>query len=53
MANVRKYVKTVTMPVSTSAEVRNKLIEIAEEKNISRNDLLNDIINSYLNRIRK
>ena len=50
MAGTRKYSKTVALAVNTSEVVRDRLTLIADERDISRADLVNDIINEYLER---
>ncbi len=50
MANLKKFKKSVALAVNVEEETRDKLTKLAEERNISRSDLVNEIITNTLNK---
>jgi len=50
MAGTKKYKTPVSLAVNTDEETRDKLTDISEKRQISRADLVNEIIHEYLER---
>jgi len=52
MANTKKFIKSVALAVNTEEKMRNNLTEMAELRNMSRSDLVAEMISeneSYIN----